>query len=71
MDSKDNQKKIDDVLSMIEGFMSQGGGHMNVEVDSQDESLEKHVVTMNSNECAGQNMACKVPTLHEGLDREE
>ena len=32
----DNQKKIDDVLSMIEGFMSQGGGHMNVEVDSQD-----------------------------------
>ena len=40
----DNQKKIDDVLSMIEGFMSGGGGHMNVEVNSQDESLEKHVV---------------------------
>lgn len=71
----DNQKKIDDVLSMIEGFMSKGGGHMNVEVnpneDSKEDVLEKHVVTMGSNECAGQNMACKVPTLHEGLDREE
>ena len=25
----DQQKKIDDVLSMIEGFMARGGGHMN------------------------------------------
>ena len=67
----DQQKKIDDVLSMIEGFMARGGGHMNVEVNGQDEDLEEHVMTMNSSECAGPNTACRVPTLHEGLDREE
>lgn len=64
-------KKIDDVIAMIDNFMAGGGGHMNIASGDVDGDNVKKVVTTNSLECASGNMACKVPTLHEGLDSEE
>ena len=59
-------KKIDDIINMLDGFVADGGGHMNVAVDGADANT-KSVETMNSN-CRNSKMACMVPTMHEGLD---
>lgn len=80
----DNDKQIDDIVSMIDQFMAGDGGHINVTVsnagnlgnssasdDSANESLNKTTKTTNSLECAAGDMACKIPTLHEGLDDKE
>ncbi len=56
---------------MLDNFMGTGGGHMNVTVSEKNVEAVPQVQTMNSNECAGQNMACKVPTLHIGIDDAE
>lgn len=66
-------KKIDDIVSMIDQFMSANGGHMNISVDSEgnvktEETFSKTVTQMNSMDCAAGDLACKVPTLFEGLD---
>lgn len=69
-------KRIDDLVSMIDSFMSNDGGHMNVtvnedgEVKTDEEYIDKDVVTLGCLDCAN-NMACSVPTLFEGMDREE
>lgn len=65
------EKKIDDIIAMIDNFMAGGGGHMNIDGGGVNSDNVKKVVTTNSLECASGNMACKVPTLHEGLDSEE
>lgn len=77
----DNDKQIDDIVSMIDQFMASDGGHINVTVnnaansgtsaDLSNESLNKTTKTTNSLECAAGDMACKIPTLHEGLDDEK
>ncbi len=65
----DKDKQADDIVSMIDSFMSGGGGHMNVTVSNNGEvSLEKSVKVTNSLECAKGDMACSLPTLFEGLD---
>ena len=68
-----DDKKIDDIVSMIDRFMSQNGGHMNVIVDDDGtvntkETFSKTVTQMNSLDCAAGDLACGVPTLFEGLD---
>lgn len=65
---KNNQ--VDDIVAMLDNFMAGGGGHMNVDIMDKS-AVVPSVQTMNSNECAGQNMACKVPTLHVGIDDAE
>ena len=68
-------KNVDDLIAMIDGFMAAGGGHMNVRVEEDGgvhtDTASVKITTMNSLDCAGGNMACKVPTLFEGMDREE
>lgn len=65
----DEKKQTDDIVNMIDSFMSGGGGHMNVTVQNDGKiSLEKTVKVTNSLECAKGDMACLVPTLFEGLD---
>lgn len=59
--------KVDDIVDMIDNFIVNGGGHVNVVVNGED-ATEKSVETMKSSDCAGPNMACKVPTLHVGID---
>lgn len=61
--------KVDDIVAMIDQFMANNGGHMNIRVDADGAvTAEKTVETTNSLECAAGDMACKVPTLFEGLD---
>ncbi len=67
----DKEKQADDIVNMIDSFMLGGGGHMNVTVkDDGSVSLDKKVKVTNSLECAEGSMACSVPTLFEGMDRD-
>ena len=67
-------KSVDELIAMIDSFMAEGGGHMNVRVEEdgnvRTDTASVKITTMNSLDCAGGNMACKVPTLFEGMDRE-
>lgn len=63
----DNSKQIDNLVDMLDNLMDNDGGHVNVAVSNTQVDTPE-VETMNSNECSGQNMACKVPTLHIGID---
>ncbi len=66
-----DDKKIADLVAMLDQFMSGGGGHLNVTNNSTDvNDITKQVTTTSSLEC-GPNMACKVPTLHKGIDDED
>ena len=61
---------IDDLIKMLDGGMTKGVGHVNVEYDeSADES--KNVQTMGCADCSSNPMACSIPTLHEGIDDSE
>jgi len=50
--------------------MEKGGGHMNIDVNTLVGKLTKQVEETKSSECNVKNMACQVPTLHEGIDNE-
>ncbi len=63
----DNDKRIDDIIAMLDGFTTKNGGHMNIEVNSNDINSKK-VDTANSLDCSTGDMACKVPTLFEGIE---
>ncbi len=72
----DQNKKIDDIVAMLDSFMSESGGHMEIRVEDDgsvhtDETFVKSVTTKNSLDCREGDMACSVPTLFEGLDGEE
>ncbi len=62
-----NDKRIDDIIAMLDKFMVKDGGHMNIEVNSNDINSKK-VDTANSLDCSSGDMACKVPTLFEGIE---
>ena len=71
----DPNKQIDDIVAMLDAFMSANGGHMNIRVESDgsvrtEEAYSKTVTQMNSLDCAAGDLACQVPTLFEGLDEE-
>ena len=70
------EKQFDDIVAMLDSFVSGNGGHMNITVGedgkiSADQTISKTVTTMNSLDCAAGNLACSVPTLFEGLDADE
>lgn len=71
-----DNRQIDDLVSMIDQFMSDGGGHMDVHVNEDGgihtkKTLARTVTVTNSLECTpGRDMACGVPTLFEGMDRD-
>lgn len=60
MDNKD----IDELVRLLDAQMSAGTGHINL---TADEDAVKTEVTTTQNLC-GKNMACQIPTLHEGYD---
>lgn len=69
-------QRVDDIVSMIDQFMQNNGGHMNIQVNSNgdiksEEIRSKSIVQTNSLECAQGDLACNVPTLFEGLDSED
>ncbi|MCQ2499098.1 MAG: hypothetical protein MJ133_08940 [Lachnospiraceae bacterium] len=63
----DSEKMIDDLVKMLDSGMLNGVGHVNVDTDSEEESLVK-VDTMGCTDCSRTPLACSVPTLHDGLD---
>ena len=57
---------IDDIVAMLDDMMSKGHGHVNVSVDP--DSVGKKVDTLGCTDCAKGDLACAIPTLHEGID---
>ncbi len=60
---------IDDLIKMLDEGAAVGVGHVNVAVSQQNE--QSKTVQMGCADCSANPMACSVPTLHGGLDREE
>lgn len=77
-----NDQIINDIIKMLDRSMANGTGHVNIEMDSNqnirfekieqgDEDLIRTVETLKCTDCSKGNLACGVPTLHEGLDAKE
>lgn len=67
MDKKD---MVDDIVAMLDRSVEKGVGHLNIStVESLDES--KTVEQLGCLDCAKGDLACSIPTLHEGIDGEE
>ena len=62
-----DNKKIDDLIQMLDSGMAMGVGHVNVDTDDQSTEA-KTVQTMGCTDCSPTPLACSVPTLHHGLD---
>ena len=62
----DKNTQIDDLVSLLDGFMGNGGGHMNVDADDTKEA-DVQVNTSQCNECSTGKWAtaCAVPTFME------
>jgi hypothetical protein len=55
---------------MLDRSVANGVGHLNIStVESKDET--KSVEQLGCLDCAKGNLACSIPTLHEGMDNEE
>ncbi|WP_077613194.1 hypothetical protein [Clostridium sp. Marseille-P2415] len=70
------EKQIDDIVSMLDQFMAGNGGHMNISVSEDgtvnaDKTMAKSVTTMKSMDCAAGDLACRIPTLFEGMDADD
>lgn len=57
-------KDIDEIIKLIDSSMEDGAGHLNLTVDENSVETE---VTKSRSVC-GKNMACSIPTLHDGYD---
>ena len=60
----DEKSMIDDLVAQLDKAV----GHFNVNVNEG--SSTKEVETLGCTDCSANPMACSVPTLHEGLDKE-
>lgn len=64
-----DEQRIEDIVAMLDSLSEGGSGHMSVEVKEGAENLA--VEQMGCLDCAKGNLACAVPTLHEGIDEAE
>lgn len=62
----DGLDKIDNLVAMLDGMVENGHGHITVSYDPDQEG--DSVETLGCLDCAKGNLACSVPTLHEGID---
>lgn len=62
----DKLSKVDDIVSMLDNMVGSGVGHINVSVDEEQEG--NSVETLGCTDCAKGDLACSIPTLHEGID---
>ncbi len=60
------KEKIDEIITMLDRFMEEGGGHMSVTVEDVD-GMERMAKAFSVDCCTVQS-ACSVPTLHKGID---
>ena len=63
----DENQMVYDFIKMLDSGMSQGVGHVNVDVDDKICNT-KNVQTMGCTDCSRTPLACSVPTLEQGLD---
>lgn len=69
MNNIDNDKLLEDIVAFLDSSVTKGTGHLNVEVNEADGgSIPKTVDTLGCIDCAKGNIACQVPTLHDGID---
>lgn len=57
---------VDDLVAMLDDMISKDHGHINVSVDP--DLVGKSVETLGCTDCAKGDLACSIPTLHEGID---
>lgn len=57
---------VDDLVAMLDNMIANGHGHVNVSVDP--DAVGKRVETLGCTDCAKGDLACSIPTLHEGID---
>ena len=62
-----DDKKVEDLVKMLDSSMAMGVGHINVDTDLTSEEAT-NVQTMGCTDCSRTPLACSVPTLHQGLD---
>ncbi len=68
------QDKISELVDIIDKLMSDGGGHVNIIADENNDDGDITVQTYICTDCGCNNkkaMACNEPTLHEGIDETE
>lgn len=66
-----NDTLIDDIVALLDQSVANGTGHLNIKVDSANtEDITKRVDTLGCLDCTNGNLACNVPTLHEGMDNQ-
>lgn len=69
-----SDERIDDIVAMLDDFMSKKGGHMNIKVNNNGgvkfKDKQKKVKTSKSLDCL-EGTACSSPTLFEGLDADD
>ena len=63
----DEEKMIDELVSLLDNGVLNGVGHVNVQNDPAEEALMT-MDTMGCTDCSRTPLACSVPTLHQGLD---
>ncbi len=70
MSSNDEAKKL---AALLDKLCADGSGHINVTADeiACDGGFDITEQTQNSTDCCGGNMACRIPTLHKGIDDKE
>lgn len=72
---KISDERIDDIVNMIDDFMSNNGGHMDIKVNDngsvKHKDKQKNVSVSKSLDCIEGNTACSSPTLFEGLDADD
>ncbi|MCH5185950.1 MAG: hypothetical protein J1F64_07480 [Oscillospiraceae bacterium] len=61
-----DKAKIDELVKMMDDFVTNGGGHLEVKAEGDTGTVE--TTTYKSTDCALGNKACQVPTLHKGID---
>lgn len=63
------QERIDQIVTMLDAFVTNGGGHVNLTVEDLDG--EEEIANALSVGCCNVQSACSIPTLHKGIDEEE
>ncbi len=59
-----NEKKVEELIKMLDQFVEDGGGHMNVQFndDSEEFNVDKIEVKKGLDSCGVQS-ACQIPTF--------
>lgn len=75
MDNKSKGDMINDIVAMLDNSIAKGVGHMNISADEINDTdtgaVQRSVEQLGCLDCAKGDLACSVPTLHEGIDSDE